>query len=307
MVLSGDESRGEPMETDYKFRIRGLDRPPTEMHFRHDDQNVNENHILQFLEAGGAYEPDVTNLFRLALRPGDVVCDIGANVGYFSVLAGLLVGAGGRVVAAEPDAKNIARIRLHSRLNSLGNIDIVDRPLAEAEREAEFFFNARSSGGNALWDPVKFNDDAGMSGGATVMRTTTLAAVMAERGLDRARLVKIDTEGAEQLILKGAEPLLDRRAIRFIVAEMHQKGLAQLGGGLDQLLAYMAGKGYLCFVLYLDGRPPQYLAPGMSFTGVVMCNALFTTPDGYAELWPALTHNPGVERNPETGKLRLLT
>ncbi|MBB1248298.1 FkbM family methyltransferase [Rhizobium sp. G21] len=295
------------METDYKFRIRGMERPLTEMHFRHDDQNVNENHILQFLRAGGAYEPDVTNLFRLALRPGDVLVDIGANVGYFSVLGGLLVGPGGRVISAEPDPKNIDRIRLQCRLNGLEVIDIVDRPLAEAERDAEFFFNAKSSGGNALWDPVKFNGDAGMSGGARTMRTTTLDAVLAERGLDGARLVKIDTEGAEQLILRGAGDLLDRKAIRFIVAEMHQKGLAQLGGGLDEMLAYMAGKGYLCFLLYYDGRPPQFLAPGMAYTAEVMCNALFSTPDGYAELWPAVTHNPGMERDPVTGKLRLHT
>lgn len=295
------------METDYKFRIRGMDRPPTEIFFRHDDENVNENHILQFLRAGGAYEPDVTNLLRLALRPRDVFVDIGANVGYFSVLGGLLVGPEGRVVSAEPDPANIARIRLQARLNGLATPDIVDRPLAEAERQAEFFFNARSSGGNALWDPVTFNGDEAMRGGARTMTTTTLDAVMAERGLDGARLVKIDTEGAEQLILRGARGLLDRKAIRFVVAELHQKGLAQLGGGLDGLLTEMAGSGYLCFALYYDGRPPQFLAPGTAFTGEVMCNALFTTADGYAELWPALTHNPGVERNPETGKLRLRT
>jgi FkbM family methyltransferase len=295
------------METDYKFRIRGLDRPPTEVFFRHDDQNANENHILGFLRVGGAYEPDVTNLLRLALRPGDVFVDIGANVGYFSVLGGLLVGPEGRVVSVEPDPKNIDRIRLQARLNGLANIEIVDRPMAEAERAAEFFFNAQSSGGNALWDPVRFNGDAGMNGGAQTMRTTTLDAAMAERGLERARLVKIDTEGAEQLILKGAGDLLARKAIRFIVAEMHQKGLAQLGGGLDQLLAYMAGKGYLCFLLYYDGRPPQFLAPGMAYAAEVMCNALFATADGFAELWPAINHNPGVERDATTGRLRLHT
>jgi FkbM family methyltransferase len=295
------------METDYKFRIRGLDRPVTEMLFRHDDQNVNENHILHYLRAGGAYEPDVTNLLRLALRPGDVFVDIGANVGYFSVLGGLLVGPEGRVVSVEPDAGNIARIRLHAGLNGLEAIDIVDRPLAETERQAEFFFNARSSGGNALWDPVAFNGDEGMRGGARMMTTTTLDAVMAARGLDTARLVKIDTEGAEQLILRGAANLLSRGAIRFIVAELHRKGLAQLGGGLDGLLSEMADRGYLCFMLYYDGRPPQFLAPGMEYSCEVMCNALFTTPAGYAELWPAFSHNPGIERNADTGKFRLLT
>jgi predicted methyltransferase len=67
--------------------------------------------LLDFLQKGKLYEPEVTAVFGRVLRPGDVVIDVGANVGWFTLLAASLVGPGGKVVACEPGPDNLAKLQ----------------------------------------------------------------------------------------------------------------------------------------------------------------------------------------------------
>jgi hypothetical protein len=67
-----------------------------------DERRLNEKPITDFLRSGTLYEPDVANLLLKARTEGDVVVDVGANIGFYTVLASILVGPTGRVVASEP-------------------------------------------------------------------------------------------------------------------------------------------------------------------------------------------------------------
>src|SRR5688572_13621160 len=74
-----------------------------------------------------------TRLFRELIRPGMVVVDVGANIGYFSLLASTLVGPTGRVYAFEPDPVNCALLRKNVRLNRVTNIEVIESALSDNE------------------------------------------------------------------------------------------------------------------------------------------------------------------------------
>jgi hypothetical protein len=76
----------------------------------------NEKVFLNYLQAGISFEPDVANAFVTLLNVGDVAVDVGANCGFFTVLAAMLVGPTGHVVSFEPDPENVARLRAVSPL-----------------------------------------------------------------------------------------------------------------------------------------------------------------------------------------------
>ena len=73
----------------------------------------------------GTYERELQEVFTAHVRPGDVVFDVGANVGFYSLLAARLVGPKGRVVAFEPAARNVALLEQHLRLNRVTNVIVI--------------------------------------------------------------------------------------------------------------------------------------------------------------------------------------
>jgi len=93
-----------------------------------DPSRPNESTILDFLRTGSSFEPDVANLFVRVLGEGDVAVDIGANIGFLTVLAAILVGPTGHVVAFEPGPENLERLRANLAHNDCKNVTSSRRP-----------------------------------------------------------------------------------------------------------------------------------------------------------------------------------
>src|SRR5437870_4121888 len=113
--------------------------------------------ILAEMHAGRAYEPDVSGALSRILSADDVFVDVGANVGFFTLLASLLVGANGRVVSFEAASTALAELRGHIALNQLANVTVVPKAASDEVGEATFYLNRDDVGGNALWDPLNFD------------------------------------------------------------------------------------------------------------------------------------------------------
>jgi FkbM family methyltransferase len=153
---------------------------------------------------GGSYEPDLTALFVRMIRPGSVIFDIGAHIGYYSLLASTLSGPRGRVVAFEPDPRNLRFLRQHIRMNRLATVDVLPVAAADRQGEAAFEFGTGSGTGRLA------------SHGDLRVTTTTVDAVAADRGLAPGFL-KVDVEGAEARLLEGAtETLRSARPVVFL-------------------------------------------------------------------------------------------
>jgi SAM-dependent methyltransferase len=95
----------------------------------------------------GTYEPEQTRSFQDLVRPGDIVYDIGAHYGYYTLLASELVGASGKVFAVEPCPRNLAFLRRHIALNGCSNVQVLE--LAIADQEGKERFEDRTGSGLA--------------------------------------------------------------------------------------------------------------------------------------------------------------
>jgi FkbM family methyltransferase len=144
----------------------------------------------------GTYEQHMQRLFRERIRPGATVFDVGANVGFFTLLASKLAGDSGRVYAFEPLPRNVDLLERHIRLNELANVHVASIAIAATSGEAHFRIAQHASMGG-------LND-----GGDLRVVTASLDDLIASGRVARPDFIKMDIEGAESDALRGAAGLL---------------------------------------------------------------------------------------------------
>ncbi|MBA2669485.1 MAG: FkbM family methyltransferase [Gemmatimonadetes bacterium] len=154
------------------------------------------------------------------IRPGSVIFDIGAHTGYYSLLAYMLTEPRGRVMAFEPNPRNLRFLHKHVKMNRLSMVEVLPVAVSDRAGEAAFEFGTGSGTGRLA------------SAGDVRVTTTTVDTVVAERGVAPGFL-KIDVEGAEVKLLEGAiETLRVARPVVFLSthgAELHEESQAILG------------------------------------------------------------------------------
>jgi FkbM family methyltransferase len=273
-----------------------LPRGDREMRFNLDPAHANEELILSYFGGGQLYEPDVAAVLLRAIQPGDSVLDIGANIGVFTVLASALAGPEGRVVGFEPAPDNLERLAANLALNDSANVTVVGQPASDRIGPVTLHLSSDDDGRHSLWNTGKHPDHqkSRENPRSIVTTTTTIDSEMARLALAPPRLIKIDTEGAEHRVLAGAIELLMEFEIPYIVAELHEFGLEQLGSSQGALRGFMANLGYDTFLLYHDGSLPKLVPRGTLITSKFFLNVLFSRLDDVAALWKVETHHPGA-------------
>jgi FkbM family methyltransferase len=136
-------------------------------------------------------------------RAGSTAIDVGANVGLFTVPLARAVGPRGRVVAIEPDAENVARLEANLRLNRLGNV-LVER-VAAGDGDGEIELHLAND--PAFHSTVEVHAGRGV-GRALRVPVTRLDTIWMRLGRPAVSAIKVDVEGAELAVLRGAETLV---------------------------------------------------------------------------------------------------
>ena len=149
-------------------------------------------------------EPGLTTTLLRVLHPGEIFVDVGANVGYYTVLASRVVGAGGLVVAIEPAVRNLCLLSRHLRLNNCRNVSIITAACAQNLNVYRFSPGADYAQGHLL---APGPSQPAVGGGVVVVPAVTIDVVMARTAL-RPHVIKIDVEGAELEVLRGAHATL---------------------------------------------------------------------------------------------------
>jgi FkbM family methyltransferase len=153
----------------------------------------------------GSYESEKQKLFESKVRPGDTVFDIGANVGFYTLLASDLVGDAGYVYAFEPVPRNIEFLHEHLRLNRVGNVEVIES--AVSDRSGDTYFD--DTPGSAMGHLA--------AKGRLKVRTVSIDALGSEGKALPPNCMKIDVEGDEFLVLSGAKSTLkDYHPIIFL-------------------------------------------------------------------------------------------
>lgn len=176
------------------------------------------------------YEQAFSRALRGAVRVGDTVWDVGANVGYYTKDIAHLVGRTGRVIAFEPAPATLATLR--SAVTDLRNVQVVGVALSRENGAADFFADA--SGGDS-------------NGGLLAARPAQTCTKVAVRAGDAflqefpPNVIKIDVEGFELDVLQGMPATLQSPALRAVFIEVHfdvlsRRGQTHAPGDLAHLL-----------------------------------------------------------------------
>jgi FkbM family methyltransferase len=212
------------------------------------DPNV--PHDLEFLELylrGGTYESETSALISARLKRGNVFVDAGANNGYYSLLAAQLVGQEGMVYAFEPATPAFARLVYNLALNRVTNVRPFNVGLGSEEGQLPLVVSDFDDGLNSFLVGQK----------AVPGSRTVLAAV---KRLDdvivnhRVDLIKIDVEGSESEVVKGAEQIIEANAGIGLVLEYNREIAHKSNRDADRAIRIVHSMGLRTWEIRPGGR-----------------------------------------------------
>lgn len=185
------------------------------------------------------YEEEQTNWFKLCIKPGDVVVDVGANFGYYTSLAALLVGGTGKVFAFEPSPQAFSSIEKMITNSDVDNITLIKSALG---RKKEFVDLHIPSACN-LHSPSILASDPSFK--KIKINVDTLDDFADINKIETINLVKIDVEGYELDVIFGMKRLLSGRRIKNIICEFNSGWLMRNETSPDRLLQTILDAGFV--------------------------------------------------------------
>ena len=215
----------------YPLNIPGLGHPAAlRVHARPD------RFISRAIAERGVWEPFETAVFLDLVRPGGVVVDVGANIGYYAVLAAQRAGPAGRVHAFEPERANFRLLQANLRLNACANASARRLAICDRAGTERLYRDADNLGDHRLYP------SPGAPRSSVPVPTAALDALFPAG--TRLDVIKIDAQGAEYRIFRGMRGLLARRTAALrIITEVWPHGLAHAGSSHRALLALLAEQG----------------------------------------------------------------
>ena len=215
------------------------------------------------------YEPEVSGFFKKVLSPGDNVIDVGANLGMFTLLASALV-KDGIVCAFEPEKYSFERLRNY--VNGSGNIRLMNMAVGDKNEDVQLYFNMDNDSGHSLWNPAHHPLNKSTKLNKSILETIPMVTL--DSVIDFVpKLIKIDTEGCELMVLKGAERIL-REYHPIVVSEINTFALKEMGTTQIELSDYMTSLGYKAYSLPYEKELDltNFNAPFLNYNMVFMQN-----------------------------------
>lgn len=184
----------------------------------------------------GVYERGEVRIFSEMVERGMNVLDLGANIGYFTLIAAKLVGPEGRVFAFEPEPKNFSMLERNVRLNGYDNVTLVQMAVSDRVGVEELHLFS-DSWGHSL---SSMNRDAGL----VSVPVTSLDEFLAKEGDPPISFVKMDIEGAESKALQGMERILSKGNVKALVIEFHFSELESQGTSFREMWHQIKSLGF---------------------------------------------------------------
>lgn len=197
------------------------------------------------IRRGDAYDPDTQALLQDMILPGDTMLDIGANIGWFTVVGSRLVGPRGRVVAIEPDPRNARLLRRNVARNRCRNVTVHEVAAGAESCTARLYRSDDNQGDHRLEvtsDRTEWVD----------VPVRPIDVLLARRP-GSADVIKIDTQGSEVAVLQGMQATLDRNPTARIVLEFWPFGLERCGTSVEALLDLLTRRPVVMWLQRADG------------------------------------------------------
>jgi FkbM family methyltransferase len=185
----------------------------------------------------GWYEPDTVRILSTLLRPGAVFLDVGAAFGQYALLAAGVVGDTGKVHAFEPEPVSFDWLRGNVRRNRLGNVTAAQIALGDAACSLDLYIGSPDNLGT-----TSLRRQYNYAGRTARVEVMPLDRYLERVGLGRVDVIKIDVEGAESLVFRGAEKVLATRPAMII--EFEESNQVRFGSSCAELARMLVEKGY---------------------------------------------------------------
>ncbi len=195
----------------------------------------------------GQYEPAATSIVLELVREGDVVVDVGAHWGYFTLLAASRCGERGRVFAFEPHPKNLALLKKNIEANGLKNVETVQKAVSHQAGSVKLFVSSLTGGHSLVAPPLEGSAHLEAIDVDTVALDDFFPAGRAE-----PRLVKMDIEGSEPLALAGMHGLIERNPRLALIMEFNPTYMNVKVA--TEFLDHLAGLGFDVAIIDDDER-----------------------------------------------------
>ena len=210
--------------------------------------------LQQYVYFFGIWEPHLTSFLIDRVRPGDVVVDVGANIGYFSVLTSKLVGDTGRVIALEASPSIFQRLDENLRLNRISNVSAMNIAVAADEGTRSVYLGpAHNIGLTTTVANSSLRLEAAVA-------SKTLVSLLPSDIWRAVRILKIDVEGGEADVIAGLAPLLPTAPPELeVVVEISPETLAQSGLTPEDVMRPFEAAGFRAYRIENDYSPLTYL------------------------------------------------
>ena len=190
-----------------------------------------------YLLLRGVYDEYETELVKDLIKPGMKAIDIGAHIGYFTLIMARAAGPEGKVWAFEPEPENLKLLEANIKINNLGNVTIYPYALSNKKGKVRLFLDKKNLGNVSL---RAGNIPAQDLGGSAEAEAHTLDEYFENEKID---FIKIDVQGAEELVLKGGERTLKNNKLKMIM-EFWPYGLKNMGADPLEFLEWLSKLGF---------------------------------------------------------------
>jgi FkbM family methyltransferase len=185
------------------------------------------------------YEPEMVDSIKQIMERGDTFLDIGANEGFYSILASKLVGESGNVICIEPQSRLQSVIFRNIHENHAYNINVFQKVISDSVGTATLFLLPdMNTGGSGLFKITKYKVPT------EIIPQTTLSEFMKLLAIDKIKLMKIDVEGFEYEAILGSKKIFTKGIIENIALELHPSILAKRKKQESDILDFLKESGY---------------------------------------------------------------
>jgi FkbM family methyltransferase len=187
------------------------------------------------------FEYKTLDIVKKCVKEGMIVVDIGANIGLYSILLSRLVGETGKVYAFEPDNNTYDILIENLKMSKCYNVEV--HRIALSDKKSTVILTKPDDKHGDAFNYIK---EVSITSSNNSLLTETLDDFFYERTINQIDFIKIDVEGAELLILRGAQKTLFKSENISIVSECYEKFLLRFGHKISDLLVYMSNLNYDC-------------------------------------------------------------
>jgi FkbM family methyltransferase len=201
--------------------------------------------IAEFVLTNGDYEEETRKVVMQTLKPGDVFFDLGANIGYFTVLAAKCVGPNGRVIAFEPTPATRSYLDRNVQGNGVGGIVAVEAFAISERRGTAYFEVGHQSECNSI------ATDGWSAAGTIEVKTIGIDEYCADYDVPRVDMVKMDIEGQELKAIRSMLETNRRNPQLKIVFEYNAEVVRRSGEGVAEFFTLLSAYGFKRFTALL--------------------------------------------------------